>query len=705
MTGIGTPLGSPLGAAGTGAAVLFLASALSLGAEPQAADWPAFGASESNQHYSPLSSINAGNVARLGLAWSFDIPGVVLATSTPVEADGTLYFASGYSVIRAVDAASGALRWSYDPQVARVAGQKIRKGWGIRGIAYAHAKVFTGTQDGRLLALDAGSGKLLWSVMTIGPKDERYITGPPLTFKDKVLIGHAGADVGPVRGYVTAYDAATGKEAWRFYTVPGDPKKGFENDAMRMAARTWHGEWWKYGGGGTAWNSMAFDAEMNRVYIGTGNGAPWNQKIRSPGGGDNLFLCSIVALDADTGRYLWHYQVNPGETWDYTAVMDIELATLAIDGKPRRVLMEAPKNGFYYVIDRDTGKLISAEKFVKVTWADRIDRVTGRPVEAANARYQTGETTIWPGGAGGHNWQPMSFNPMTHLAYIPAIEMPGNYNDKGIDLKHWKPEPGMVPNIGVNFGLADDVPPNAGSGSLLAWDPIAQKAAWRVPMRGIWNGGTATTAGNLVFQGNAEGKFVAYAADSGTPLWSFDAQAGIVGAPITYQSAGRQYVAVLAGYGGAGAAFGTLSAQFGWDARTQPRRLLTFVLDGHAALPPAPARVAPRPVADAGFVSDSAAEEKGGVSYAKNCFFCHGAGAIGGGSAPDLRASSALVSAEAFHHIVSEGALLTAGMPRFENLDEAELQSMRQYLRAQAAKLRAKPTSGALESNAPGSVP
>jgi quinohemoprotein ethanol dehydrogenase len=652
-----------------------------------AGNWPGFGRTDTAQHYSPLSEITAENVSRLGLVWAFDIPGVVLAVSTPLEVDGVLYFAVGYSVVRAVDAATGRLLWSYDPKVANVAGEKLRKGWGIRGIAFSNDKVLVGTQDGRLIAIDAHTGKPDWSVMTIARGDERYVTGPPLTFKDKVLIGHAGADVGAVRGYVTAYDIRNGRKAWRFYTVPGDPKKGFENDAMRMAAKTWTGEWWKFGGGGTAWNSMTYDSELNRVYVGTGNGAPWNQKIRSPGGGDNLFLCSIVALDADTGKYIWHYQVNPGETWDYTAVMDIELATLEIAGKTHRVLMEAPKNGFFYVIDRDTGKLISAEKFVKVTWADRIDLDSGRPVEAPNARYQSGETTIWPSGTGGHNWQPMSFNPSTGLVYIPAMERPGYYNDKGIDLAHWKPEPGMVPNIGINFGLAGDVPRDAGSGLLLAWNPVRQQAAWRVPLPAIWNGGTATTAGNLVFQGGADGKFASYAADTGKLLWSFDAQTGIVGAPITYEVGGRQYVSVIAGYGGAGGAFGPLSAKFGWDARTEPRRVLTFALDGAAHLPPAPAFHRSVPVDDATFAADAAVEQRGGIVYGKNCSFCHGPGAVAGGTAPDLRESAAILSAAAFKNIVQAGALLTNGMPRFENLGDRQLEDARSYLRAQAHAL------------------
>lgn len=657
-------------------------------------NWPSYSRSDNAQHFSPLADIDADNVSRLGLAWSFDIPGVVMAGATPIQVDGVLYFAAGYSVVRAVDATNGRLLWTYDPEVAKVAGEKLRKGWGIRGLAFADGKVFVGTHDGRLISIDARTGKPAWSVMTLqSADDKRYITGPPLVFKDKVLIGHAGADVGAVRGYVTAYEANTGRELWRFFTVPGDPKLGFENDAMKMAASTWTGEWWKFGGGGTAWNAMTYDAELDRVYIGTGNGAPWNQKIRSPGGGDNLFLCSIVALDANTGRYLWHYQVNPGETWDFNAVMDMPLATLQIGGKTHRVLMQAPKNGFFYVIDRDTGKLLSAEKYVKVTWAEKIDMATGRPVEAADARYPSGEVTIWPGGAGGHSWQPMSFNPSTRLAYIPIIEMPGYYNDKGIDLQRWRPAPGMVPNIGVNMSLAGDVPKDAGGSALLAWDPISQKAAWRVELPGMWNGGTATTSGNLVFQGRADGKFVAYAADTGTALWSFDAQAGIVGAPISYKAGGRQYVSVLAGYGSAGAAFGTLSAQFGWEARTQPRRLLTFALDAAAKLPAAPPPRARVATIDPTYRPDAAAEERGGALWGDHCFFCHGAAAIAGGTAPDLRESGAIVSAEAFKSIVKGGALLSNGMPAFAEVSDAEIEAIRSFLRAQADKLRKSTTA------------
>lgn len=309
-------------------------------------DWPGYGGIDEN-HYSPLKDINGHNVGRLGLAWYQDIDGGGSSLTAPIAVDGILYYASGYSVVHAVDAATGHELWTYDPQSWKVADQKMRGAWGSRGIAYDNGAVYVGTIDGRLIAINARTGHRLWSTQTIGKDDERYISGAPWVFNGKVLIGHGGADFAPIRGYVTAYDQKTGKQLWRFYTVPGDPKLGFENKAMAMAAKTWTGEWWKYGGGGTAWNAMAYDPKYNRIYIGVGNGSPWNQKIRSPGGGDNLFLCSIVALDADTGEYVWHYQTNPGETWDFNSAMDMELARLKIDGRERDVLMHAPKNGFF----------------------------------------------------------------------------------------------------------------------------------------------------------------------------------------------------------------------------------------------------------------------------------------------------------------------------------------------------------------------
>jgi len=340
-------------------------------------DWAGYGRTYGEQHFSPLNQISAQTVDRLGLAWFMDLPAGNTAT-IPVEVDGVLYLSYGLGVVRAVDVRTGKQLWEHDTKAGERAGQRLRQGWGIRGVGYWNGKVYTGTPDGRLVALDAKTGTQVWSVQTCDD-DGRFITGAPRLFDGKVIIGHGGADSASIRAYVTTFDAETGRQLWRFFIVPGDPAKGFEDKTQEMAAKTWSGEWWKYGGGGTAWNSFTYDAETDTILIGTGNGAPWNQKIRSAGKGDNLFLCSIVALDAKTGAYKWHYQVNPGETWDYNAAMDIQLADLKIAGQMRKVAITAPKNGFFYVIDRTNGKLISASPFAKVTWATRIDIKTGAP--------------------------------------------------------------------------------------------------------------------------------------------------------------------------------------------------------------------------------------------------------------------------------------------------------------------------------------
>jgi quinohemoprotein ethanol dehydrogenase len=445
--------------------------------------------------------------------------------------------------------------------------------------------------------------------------------------------------------------------------VPGDPKKPFESKALAMASTTWSGEWWKNGGGGAVWNAMTYDRELNRVYIGTGNGFPVDARTRSPAGGDNLFLASIVALDADTGTYLWHYQTNPGETWDYDTTNDIELADLDINGTRRRVLMNASKNGFFYVLDRDTGKLVSAEKFAKVTWADRVDLTTGRPVETANARALAGTPSIWPMWIGAHNLQPMAFSPLNQLVYMSVLD---------------QAERRSSTMFAFHFDIRQSL-----SSSLLAWDPVKQRAVWRVALPGLWNGGVVATAGNLVFEGKTDGQFAAYAADTGKELWSFDAQVGINGAPITYKVADRQYVSVMAGVGGLGSMLDST-----WNARTVSRRLLTFALDADARLPPSPPHQDIIPIHDSSYSLAIADERNGAALYEGNtCDHCHGRGAVAGGAGPDLRASPAILSSADFMSVVKDGALLEAGMPRFDNLSNAELETIRQYLRSQADKL------------------
>lgn len=652
--------------------------------EANGVNWAAYGRTFSEQRYSPLHQINADNVSRLGLAWSLDLPDVNFSTTAPIAVDGVIYFSPGISEVRAVSATTGKLLWRYDPEVVKVAPQKLRAGWGSRGLAYWEGKVYLGSRDGRLIAINAKTGKPVWSVMTIDADDHRYITGAPRVFNGKVIIGHGGADVGATRGYVTAYDAKTGKQLWRFFTVPGNPANGFEDKTQEMAAKTWKGEWWKLGGGGTVWNAMTYDPRFNRIYLGTGNGAPWNQKIRSPGGGDNLFLCAIVALDADTGEYVWHYQTNPGETWDFNSAMDIVLADTTIDGKPRQVMVHAPKNGFFYVIDRATGKLISAEKFTKVTWAERIDISTGRPVETPNARYEAGETLIWPGMIGGHNWQPMSYNPNTGLVYIPTINLPGYYNDKGIDPAKWKYPKALGWDTGIN-DVNEDTPMDAGGSSLQAWDPVKQKAVWSVPTPGLMNGGTMTTAGNLVFQGQVDGKFIAYAADSGKRLWSFDSANAVIAPPITFSVGKKQYVSVITGNSGAPSVLGTPQAQYGWQARVSARRLLTFELDGKARVATSAAPALIVPVDNPALNVDKILAERGkAIFMEKNCTACHGFAAIAAGGAPDLRASALALSAPAFEQVVRNGILQANGMPRFAELNDADLNSLFQYIRSRA---------------------
>nr|WP_232226692.1 PQQ-dependent dehydrogenase, methanol/ethanol family [Algiphilus aromaticivorans] len=641
-------------------------------------NWAAWGRNFDEQRFSPLDQINRDSVDRLGLAWSYELDDVWSVSSQPLAVDGVIYMAVGYSEVYAIDAVSGELLWRYDPEVDP---KKMRMAWGIRGLAFWKGRVYVGVQDGRLIAIDAESGKPEWSVLTTKPGDNRYITGAPRVFNDTVLIGHGGADFGYVRGYVTAYDTETGEQRWRWHTVPGNPADGFENAAMEMAAETWTGEWWKFGGGGTAWNAMTYDPEFNRIYIGTGNGSPWNHKLRSPDGGDNLFLCSVVALDADTGEYVWHYQTTPGESWDFNSAMDMVLADLTIDGEPRKAMLHAPKNGFFYVLDREDGALISAEKLGKVTWAEGIDPETGRPIEVPGARYESGEALIWPGSGGVHNWHPMAFSPDTGLTYIPTREMAGYYNDEGREPRNWNLT--SEDPMGLK-GFYDDIPANAGSSALEAWNPVTQSRAWEVETPGVANGGVIATAGDLVFQGRADGQLKAHDAASGAELWSFDMGVGTQAAPMTFSVGDRQYVAILAGWGGSQMLLGSLGAQHGWIGREHPRRLLVFALDGDAELPDAPPPSRPEPIEGADFVVDAAKAEQGKKIYGRFCVICHGTAAIAGGYAPDLRASSVPMSASAFDAIVQNGALLDRGMPNYPELTPEELEALRHYIRERA---------------------
>ncbi|MGV3768538.1 MAG: PQQ-dependent dehydrogenase, methanol/ethanol family [Sphingobium phenoxybenzoativorans] len=646
------------------------------------ADWSGYGRTYGEQHYSPLDQVNAGNVERLGLAWSLDLPAGNTVTQ-PIAVDGVIYFAMGYSFVHAVDALTGKLLWSYDPEVYKTAGPKQHAGWGSRGIAWWNGKVYTVTHDGFVIALDAKTGKPLWKVPTLDKDDSSYVTGAPRIFDGKLIIGNSG-DYGAVRGHATAIDAETGKRLWRFWVVPGDPAKGFENEAMAMAAKTWSGEWWKFGGGGTPWNAFTYDPETDTVFIGTGNGYPYNHRVRSQGKGDNLFLASVVAVDAKTGKYKWHYQANPGETWDFTFTQDMPLADLNIDGKPRKVLMAAPKNGFYYIIDRITGKLISAEPFVDVNWASKIDLGTGRPVENPEARYAN-PAVVRPTSLGGHNWQPMSYNPKTGLVYLPANELSARLSDDGSGAG-WLPPTDVTvgggPGFVADFKVKDGGPRNYTS-SLIAWDPVQQKLMWRVQAPRMVPAGVVSTGGGLVFQGGIDSRFSAYSAVDGKRLWSFDTQAPSVAPPITFSVKGRQYVTVLTGFGTSSSSGGAMLQRYRLDYRTMARRVLTFALDGKAVLPP---KVEPdwsKP-ADPDYRPNPALASQGAAIYAQHCTLCHGFGAVAAGMAPDLRRSFIPLSEETFLAVVRDGILQPNNMPKFDNISAKDLAAVRQYIRAQA---------------------
>lgn len=647
-------------------------------------DWPSVGDGSAEQRFSNLAEITPATVSRLGVAWYHEFDTDRGQEATPIEAGGILYTSTAWSKVYAFDARTGVQLWSFDPKVPHA-----RFGFSCcdavnRGVALADGKIFVGAFDGRLIALDAKTGKQLWSVQTFDPAQPYTITGAPRVVKGKVIIGSGGAEYG-VRGYITAYDAATGKKAWRFYTVPnptGTPD-GEASDAVLKAKvnATWFdGGWKKTGGGGTAWDGMAYDPEADLFYFGVGNGSPHNYQIRSGGKGDNLFLSSIVALRPETGEYVWHYQVNPGESWDYTATQPIMLADLTIDGKPRKVLMQAPKDGFFYVLDRLTGKPISADPFTEVTWATGIDLATGRPIEKPGIHLDKGPVDMMPGPLGGHSVHPWSYSPVSGLVYIPAQHL-GHHYAPG----PWTFHPGHY-NNGYDFSQLFDVTPaglaearKSVYGELVAWDPIARKARWTVRHPYFLNGGTLATRGGVVFQGTSEGSFDAYGADDGRKLWTFDAGNSILGGPISYALGGKQYVAVMVGFGGGSSMVGALLPK----QDRLPGRLLVFALDGTTTVPAQtpPPRRAPLNLAG---VTTSGDIEKGRVQFATNCLACHGSAAASRFQA-DLHRSPFITNAQSLRSVVLGGALKARGMTDFAGVLTAnDVEDIRAYMIAQA---------------------
>jgi quinohemoprotein ethanol dehydrogenase len=685
LSGCGNP--APSTTEGSEVSLGGAANARLINAAKEGHNWLTHGGTYAEQRFSPLDQINRDNVAKLRLAWFYDLDTNRGQEATPLVVDGVLYTSTAWSKVVALDAATGKLLWQFDPKVPP---EKAFDGCCDvvnRGVAYYDGKIYVGAFDGRLIALDAKNGQRIWEQQTTDTTKPYTITGAPRVVRGKVLIGNGGAEFG-VRGYVTAYDAATGKQVWRFYTVPGDPAKGPDgaasDDVLKAkAAGSWFGDAWKTsGGGGTVWDSIVYDPELNQLYIGTGNGSPWNHRVRSQGKGDNLFLSSIVALDPDTGKYLWHYQETPGESWDFTATQQMILADLPVDGKPRKVLMQAPKNGFFYVLDRKTGRLISAKPYGPVNWATGIDPKTGRPQEAPGARFAGKPFLNMPGGIGFHNWMPMSFSPRTNLVYIPMQIMPSVYADE----PGYKYRPGAV-NVAVDI-VPRGLPETRGGlkalqqtmkGYLIAWDPVRQKEAWRVPHARSWNGGTLATAGDLVFQGTGDGRFEAYDATSGKALWNFPTQAGVVAGPVSFAVGGKQYVAVMAGYGGSAVAYPAFDGP-----RPQPNgRVLVFALDGAAKLPDFNP-VLPKLSVNAQTLPTERVAE-GGVKFAENCGRCHGAATFSSGVLPDLKRSGALNDPSVWKQIVIDGVLKDSGMVSFSQyLSPAEAESIRLYVQHQA---------------------
>jgi len=655
-------------------------------------NWLTYGGTYAEQRYSTLDQINEGNVKQLGLAWAVELDTARGQEGTPIVVDGVMYTSTAWSKVIALNAATGEVLWRFDPENDGSKGAHACCDVVNRGVAVWKGRVYVGTIDGRLIALDARDGHKVWEVVTVDQSKPYTITMAPRVVRDKVIIGNSGAELG-VRGYVSAYDTNTGKLVWRFYTVPGNPADGPDGAASdeaieKLARPTWFGDnYWKLGGGGTVWDSVVYDQELNQLLIGVGNGSPWNHKWRSEGRGDNLFLSSIVAVDPDTGTYKWHYQINPGETWDYTATQQITLADLMIDGKPRKVAMQAPKNGFFYVIDRTNGKLISAKPYAPQNWAERIDLVTGRPVERPNVRYTDGPALIIPSGIGAHAWHPMSYSPKTGLVYIPAMEHPLVYGDA----KPFEIHPGRW-NTAVSFldpppipGLPDTVEGRRAAlaamikGKLVAYDPVKQEVRWEIKRDWPWNGGTLSTAGNLVFEGTVRGDFEAYNAQNGTKLWSFQTHRGIMAGPITYRVNGEQYVAVMAGYGGS---MGMATAS-DWEKRKMPNGLIVaFKIGGTAQLPPYTPVPLDKPTpSNEQFTAQQIAT--GNRFYYTYCTICHN-----GPVNPDLRRSALLQNRDAWQQVVIGGALAQNGMASFSAyLKPEEAEAIRGFVNEQAKAL------------------
>lgn len=650
--------------------------------------WLTHGQTYKEQRFSTLTQINQSNVDQLGLAWHKQIGDFNMRMQgTPLVVDGVMYVTNGWSVVYALDAATGAEIWRHDPQVDRSYVRLACCGPAHnRGVAVYRGKIYVATFDGRLIALNAADGSVHWDIDTWHPSalGRFNITGAPRAARGKVFIGQGSSESGHRRGYVTAYDAETGEVDWRFYLVPGDPSQPFEHPEMEMAAKTWGGEWWKYGGGGTAWHALVYDEELGSLYIGVGNGAPWPRDIRSPGGGDDLFLTAIISVDVETGRMNWYYQTVPGDNWDYSSAMDITLSELVVDGKSRKVLLQAPKNGFFYVIDRENGELLRAHPYTDgITWATHVDMQTGRPVENPDVVYEQKPQWILPANAGAHNWEPQSWDEANGIMYFYYHDMPAFYS---LDEAFVETGVYKIRERGLSLGwgegeyrrklIEQSDPPPPTEGYLGAFDPLTGQYKWRHPLKNAFNGGVLATASDLLFQGEGDGRLVVRSTDDGLPIWEFDAHGYFTSAVMSYDIDGTQYVATMVS---------------GNRARDLGGTLLVFKLGGKAEMPSTQA-VALEIPAQPEVEFDLDTLLLGERLYQAQCANCHGG--IGVASevlvtAPDLRTMDQTTHNE-FIDIVRHGTRMQQGMAGFaESLSDAQAEAIRHYLIREANALRA----------------
>ena len=658
-------------------------------------NWLTYGRTYSEQRYSPLDQINRANVGNLKLAWYYNFDTNRGQEGTPLVVDGIMYATTNWSKMKALDAATGKLLWEYDPQVPGNIADKGCCDTVNRGAGYWNGKVFFGTFDGRMIALDAKTGKKVWEVNTIPPeaslgKQRSYtVDGAVRVVKGLVLIGNGGAEFG-ARGFVSAFDAETGKLKWRFYTVPNNKNQPdhavSDKVLMEKAYKTWgpNGAWVQQGGGGTVWDSIMYDPVTDLVYLGVGNGSPWNYKYRSGGMGSNLFLGSIVAVKPETGEYVWHFQETPMDQWDYTSVQQIMTIDMPINGETRRVIVHAPKNGFLYIIDAKTGEFLAGRNYTYENWASGLDPLTGRPIYRPEGLW-TLNGNFWygiPGPLGAHNFMAMAYSPRTHLIYLPAHQIPFGYKNQ---TGGFKAHPDSW-NLGLDMtktGLPDNAEARSAylkdlHGEVLAWDPVKMQTVWQIDHKGPWNGGVLATGGDLLFQGLANGEFHAYDATNGSDLFKFNAQSGIIASPMTYSVNGKQYVAVEVGWGGIyPISMGGMGRTSGWTVNHS--FMAVFSLDGKASLPD---------MNNLGFLPvkppaeyDSKVVDKGYFQYQTYCQTCHGDNGEGAGMLPDLRWSGSIRHKDGFYNVVGRGALTAYGMDRFDtSMTPDEIESIRQYL-------------------------